>query len=93
MSGNVTNAVLAAKLDANNSQLGQLQAQLESIGHLYARNDVLELRFKELELKIADIYLNIKKLDTRKTFQNWLLPTLSAILSSVFTYLLIARLQ
>lgn len=89
----VTNETLAAKLDATNAQLGQLQAQLESFGLLYARNDVLELRFKEIELKIADINLNMRKLDNRKAFQAWLLPTVSAIISAIFTYLIIARLQ
>lgn len=44
-------------------------------------------------LKIAEIEVSIKKLENRKSLIGWITPTLSAILGSIFTYLIIEKLK
>ncbi len=44
-------------------------------------------------LKIAEIEVAIKKLENRKTLIGWVTPTLSAALGSVFTFLIIEKLN
>lgn len=84
----ITNDVLAAKQDTLSAQLGELKATIDGFASTYARSDLLDLRFKEIDLQIAGIAKDIVKLQNRKNFLGWLLPTVAAVLGALLTLLI-----
>jgi len=93
----ITNEVLSAKLDALAENQKNMELKLEAlpsqIDHSYIRNDIFELRMKEVEATILNVKASIIKLENRKSLINWITPTISAILGSVLTYLIISQLK
>lgn len=93
----VTNEVLAAKLDSLAEAQRSLELKVENlpgqIDHSYIRNDIFDLRMKEMDTQILTIKSNIIRLENRKSLINWITPTISAILGSVLTYLIIQQFK
>lgn len=93
----ITNEVLASKLDSvvQNQQMFQvkLDALPGQIDHSYIRNDIFDLRMKEMDTQVLAIKATILQLQNRKTLVGWVTPTVSAILGSVLTYLIISQIQ
>jgi len=82
----VTNEVLAAKLDVVIARQDKADAKFDSLGDTFVRKDIFDLRMRELDVQL-------KRLENRRTLMTWLIPTASAILGSVMTYLIIERLR
>ncbi len=83
----ITNEVLSAKLDATSAQIGEVKAQIAAFGTVYARSDLLDLRFKEVDAQIVTIKLEIAKVvkDTQKV--SWKSHTLTAIFTAALVLL------
>jgi dynactin complex subunit len=90
---NPTNEVLAAKIDALGISLEKVELKMDNLGSKYVSSDIYNLRHAEVEKDILAIKADIIGLQNKKTFINWLLPTLSAILASVVTWLIIEVLS
>lgn len=97
MASRITNDVLAAKLDASMQRLEKVELKVDAlpttIDHKYVSHDYFELKIKEIEASISNTKLAIAKLENKKTFLNWLVPTLSAVAGSVLTFLLIEYIR
>lgn len=62
----------------------------------YSRNDILDLRLKEMDARLLELAnkdkeleLKIDKLKQRSAFQVWVTGSLSAILGSILTFLVV----
>lgn len=86
-------SVLGAKLDAITARFEKLDAQFTAFAANYTRSDVIELRFKELEGQIQTNRLSILKLERQRTMLQWLYPSVAAVLSSLFTFLIVSYLS
>lgn len=91
----VTNDVLAANQDTMSAQIGEVRAMVQGFATTYTRTDIFELRFKEIDTRIADINLGIqtltleiKKASTRNKLQTWLTGTISAAAGVVLALLI-----
>ena len=88
----VTNEVLATKLEDLTNAISKLEQKLDS----YTPTNVLELRLKELDVKILSLQQKDKELEAslqtqkqKSSLQTWLTGSLSAILGSTMTFLLV----
>jgi len=97
---NITNEVLAEKIDGLSSRLSDLNATTQTFSATFVSHEVFELRFRELDLAIKQVdaanksnQLAIEKLQERKIIPTIVTATIASVLASVFTYLLYARLQ
>ena len=97
MASPVTNDVLATKLDAVNDRLSKVETKLDAIpvqfGQTFISHEFFDLSMKAMDLKVQANDVAIRKLDSRKTWLNWLLPTISAVLGSLLTFLIINYLS
>lgn len=88
-----TNDVLAANQDALSAQLGEVKAMVQGFATTFARSDVLELRFKEVDLQIKTINVEIIKLQDKKVVSAWLLPVITFVAGSGIAFLLIEYIK
>ena len=92
----ITNEVLATKLEDLTTAINKLESKFDS----FTPTNVLELRLKELDVKIISLQQKDKELEqaiaqqkTRSNFQTWVTGSLSACLGSVLTFLIVYFLQ
>lgn len=88
----ITNEVLATKLEDLTTAINKLEIKFDA----FTPTNVLELRLKELDVKILDLQQKDKELDAKldsqrqkSNFQTWVTGSLSAILGSTMTFLLV----
>lgn len=81
-----TNDVLAAKLEVVIANQAKLEARVETMGDTFIRKDIFDLKMKEIEVELI-------KLANKKNLINWLIPTISAVLGSVLTFLIIDKIR
>lgn len=88
----VTNEVLATKLEDLTSAINKLELKFDA----FTPTNVLELRLKELDVKILSLQQKDKELESalqvqkqKSNFQTWVTGSLSAILGSTMTFLLV----
>lgn len=84
---NVTNEVLASELRSLSVQVGKLDIRFEQFASTYARNDLLELRFKELDTRLAQIELEIATVRKESNRATWKSHTLTAIFTAALVML------
>jgi len=88
----VTNEVLATKLEDLTIAINKLESRFDS----FTPTNVLELRLKELDVKIISLQQKDKELENllntqkqKSNFQTWVTGTLSATLGSTLTFLVL----
>ena len=92
----ITNEVLATKLEDLTTAINKLESKFDA----FTPTNVLELRLKELDVKIIGLQQKDKELEqaiaqqkTRSNLQTWITGSLSACLGSVLTFLIVYFLQ
>lgn len=92
----VTNEVLATKLEDLTIAINKLELKFDA----FTPTNVLELRLKELDVKILSLQQKDKELENlintqkqKSSFQTWITGSLSAVLGTVLTFLVIYFLQ
>ena len=88
----ITNEVLATKLEDLTTAINKLESKFDA----FTPTNVLELRLKELDVKILSLQQKDKELEAslqtqkqKSSLQTWLTGSLSAILGSTMTFLLV----
>lgn len=88
----ITNEVLATKLEDLTTAINKLEVKFDA----FTPTNVLELRLKELDVKILSLQQKDKELEAslqaqkqKSILQTWLTGSLSAILGSTMTFLLV----
>ena len=83
---NITNEVLAAKLDAVGERVEKFELKLDNLGKSYVQHDIFELRMKEMDLRITEIQSNLRRISSSRWLQNTLSAILGAIMSILVAY-------
>ena len=88
----ITNEVLATKLEDLTTAINKLESKFDA----FTPTNVLELRLKELDVKILALQQKDKELDAKldaqrqkSNLQTWITGSLSACLGSVLTFLIV----
>lgn len=88
----VTNEVLATKIEDLTTAISKLEIKFDA----FTPTNVLELRLKELDVKIIDLRRKDKELENliniqkqKSNLQTWVTGTLSAMLGTILTFLVI----
>lgn len=85
-SANSEVAVLQTQMEEVLSKLSIIDGKLDDQANTFVSREVFDL-------KMAEIAVKLKQLENRKSLINWLTPTISAALGSVFTFLIIEQLR
>lgn len=96
MAERITINQLAERVDIGFQVVKEAIEDLKTNQVNFSRNDVLELKFKELDIRIAELNskdkeleLKIDKLKQSSSLQVWVTGSLSAVLGSVLTFLVV----
>lgn len=91
MSKEITNEVLANELKNLTTAIGKLEVKFNQ----FTPNNVLELKFKEIDVKLLELKqmdkqleLKLDQLKSRSALQVWITGTLSAGMGVLLTYLI-----
>lgn len=97
---NITNDVLAEKIDGLDKRMSELQHTTQNFTTTFVTHEVFELRMRAMDLAIKQVEtsltaskLEIVALQKRKLVPQIMTALLSALLTAAFTYLLYARIQ
>jgi len=82
----ITNEVLAEKIDGITHRLVGLEKKIDEMPSAFVSHEVLEL-------KLAPMAGKLKELDQRRNLITWGIPILATLVGSVFTYLIIEKIQ
>lgn len=82
----ITNEVLAEKIDSLNLRLVSMEKKIDAMPSAFVSHEVLELKLAPLENKLTEV-------ERRKSLLVWAIPTITAIFSSVMTWLVVERLR
>lgn len=96
MAERITINQLAERFETGIQTIKESLEEVKANQNNFGRNDILDLRFKDLDTKMLELSnkdkeleLKIDKLKQRSALQVWLTGSLSAILGSVLTFLVI----
>lgn len=96
MAERITINQLAERVDTGFQVVKEAIEDLKTNQTNFSRNDVLDLKLKEIDVRLQELSSKDKeleiKLDTlrqRSNFQTWITGSLSAVLGSVLTFLVV----
>ena len=88
----ITNEVLASELQNLTTAINKLEKRFDT----FTPTNVMELRFKEIDTKLAELTakdkeleLSISRLKQRSALQVWITGTLSAVVGAILTFLVV----
>lgn len=83
----ITNEVLANELSNVGKNVQTLTGRFDNFERQYTRSDLLELRFKEIDTRMAQIELQIAQIKKETVKASWKSNTLTAIFTAVLVML------
>lgn len=86
MDNDVTNGILANKIENLTNQVSKLEIALGKFDGAFISRDVFELRMKELDLQITTLRAELTRFSSSRWIQNTLAAIFGAALSLLLAY-------
>lgn len=90
---NITNEVLANKIENLSAQISELKLTVASYQTSFVPHDIFELRMKDLEARATSNQLAIVRLEARKSGISPAVTIVWSLLASLLTFLLVEYLK